>query len=66
MKSIADFPRPRKLTDLRSRFGFSNQLGKFCKELTVIMAPFRPLLSKNAVFQWLPEHEHAFVKRNLA
>lgn len=66
MKAIKDFPRPRKLTDLRSRFGFSNQLGKFSKELTAIMAPFRLLLSKNAVFQWLPEHEHVFVKRILA
>ena len=25
------------------------------------MAPFRPILSKNAVFQWLTEYEHAFV-----
>ena len=26
------------------------------------MPPFRPLLAKNAVFQWLPEHDHAFEK----
>ena len=26
------------------------------------MAPFRPLLTKDAVLQWLPEHEHAFVE----
>ena len=24
------------------------------------MAPFRPLLSQDAVFQWLQEHNHAF------
>ena len=39
-----------------------NQLGNFSKELTEIMVPFRPLLTKDAVFQWLPEHDHAFVE----
>lgn len=56
------FPRPRNLTALRSWFGLVNQLGNFSKELTAIMAPFRPLLSKNAVYQWLPEHDHACVE----
>ena len=62
LKSIREFPRPRNLTDLRSWFGLVNQLGNFSKELTAIMAPFRPLLAKNAVLQWLPEHDHAFVE----
>ena len=39
-----------------------NQLGNFSKELTEIMVPFCPLLTKDAVFQWLPEHDHAFVE----
>ena len=26
------------------------------------MAPFQPLLAKNAVFQWLPEHDPAFME----
>ena len=59
LKSIRDFPRPRNLTDLRSWFDLVNQLGNFFKE---IMAPFRPLLTKDAVFQLLPEHGHAFVE----
>ena len=62
LKSIRDFPRPRNLTDLRSWFGLVNQLGNFSKELTEIMVPFRPLLTQDAVFQWLPEHDHAFVE----
>ena len=62
LKSIRDFPRPGNLTDLRSWFGLVNQLGNFSKELTAIMSPLRPLLSKNAVFQWLPEHDDAFVE----
>ena len=62
LKSMRDFPRPRNLTDLRSWFGLVNQLGKFSKELTEIMVPFRPLLTQDAVFQWLPEHDHAFVE----
>lgn len=53
---------PETITDLRSWFGLVNQLGNFSKELTTIMVPFRPLLSKNAVFQWLPERDHAFVE----
>ena len=62
LKSIREFPRPRNLTDLRSWFGLVNQLGNFSKKLTAIMVPFRFLLAKNAVFQWLPEHGHAFVE----
>ena len=62
LKSIRDFPRPRNLTDLRSWFGLVNQLGKFSKELTEIMVPFRPLLTQDAVFQWLSEHDNAFVE----
>ena len=63
LKSIRDFPRPRNLTDLRSWFGLVNQLGNFSKQLTeIIMVPFRPLLTQDAVFQWLPEHDHAFVE----
>ena len=50
------------LTDIRSLFSFVNQLGNFSKELTEIMAPFRPLLAKDSVLQWLPEHDHAFVE----
>ena len=26
------------------------------------MVPFRPLLTQDSVFQWLPEHDHAFVE----
>ena len=61
-KSIRDFPRPGSLTDLRSWFRLVNHLSNFSKELTAIMAPFRPLLSKNAVFQCLPKHDDAFVE----
>ena len=60
LKSIRDFSHPRNLTDLRSWFGLVNQLGNFSKNLTKIMEPFRPLLKKDSVFQWLPEHEDAF------
>ena len=62
LKSIRGFPRPRNLTDLRSWFGLVNQLGNFSKELTEIMVPFHPLLTQDAVFQWLSEHDYAFVE----
>ena len=60
LKSIRDFPRPRNLTDLSSWFGLVNQLGNFSKDITNILEPFRSLLKKDSVFQWLPEHEQAF------
>jgi len=62
LSSIKDFPRPTNLTNLRSYLGLANQLGSFLPDLTHLLTPLRSLLKKDVVFQWLPDHESAFVR----
>ena len=67
LKAIIDFPRPGNVTALRGFVGLINQLNIFTPEVAMKTNPFRGLLKKGAAFQWLPEHEAAFVdaKRSL-
>ena len=67
LKAIIDFPRPGNVTALRGFVGLINQLNIFTPEVAMKTNPFRGLLKKGAAFQWLPEHEAAFMdaKRSL-
>ena len=59
LKSITDFPRPSDITGIRSWFGLIDKVAfKFSKN--ALMAPFRDLLSKNAVFAWNNSLQEAF------
>lgn len=60
VKSIANFPTPRNVTDLRSFLGLANQLGQFVTDLAHTTQPLRGLLKKNVAFQWLQPQQQAF------
>lgn len=60
-RAIAEFPRPNDKTNLRSFNGLCQQVGLFSNEIAAALAPFAPLLKKQAAFVWLDDHDKAFV-----
>ena len=60
--AIKDFPVPKDITNLKSFMGLANQFASFAPDLKHAMVPMQPLLKKNNVYQWLPEHQMAFDK----
>ena len=61
IKSIRTFPTKTNISEVRSRFGFINQVAySFVK--TTHMAPFRHLLSESKPFEWDQYMETAFQK----
>ena len=62
IKAIQQFPQPKNLTDLRSFLGLANQLGCFCKDLSLHTNQLRGLLSSKNHFNWTPDHTSAFEK----
>lgn len=65
--TVADFPQPRNVKQVRSFLGMCNYYRKFIKDYSNICAPLLNLLKKNIRFQWKPEHTDAFniLKRKL-
>lgn len=59
LESIASFPRPKSIADIRAWFGLVNQVSHYNK-LVNIMAPFKPLLSPKTRFEWTDELDVAF------
>jgi hypothetical protein len=59
-RAIREFPRPADKTDLRSFNGLCQQVGLFSDKIAEALAPFSPLLKKQAAFTWLPDHDEAF------
>lgn len=57
--AIRDFPTPSKITDVRSWFGLVNQVAHY-DQLSIVMEPFKHLLSPKSKFQWTNELEVAF------
>ena len=53
LDAIKDFPSPTSTTNIRSWFGFVNQVSN-------LMAPFKSFLSPRGKFVWSPELEEAF------
>ena len=62
IRALSDFPAPHDVTSLRSFLGLANQLGMFVPDMSHMSDSLRPLLRKNAVFIWDPEHQRAFQK----
>ena len=57
--SIAQFPQPKNISDIRSWHGLVHQVAHYGK-ISEIMAPFRPLLSPKNKFEWTEDLEVAF------
>ena len=64
VQGITEKLRPTSLKELRLFLGAVNQFNKFVPELASICFPFLSILKKYAVWNWLPEHEEAFIKVN--
>ena len=62
VSGIAKFPAPKNITQMRSFFGLCNQIAHFSQDVSQALEPLRPLLKKNVVFRWMPEHDVAFEK----
>ncbi|MGV0982894.1 MAG: reverse transcriptase family protein, partial [Polynucleobacter sp.] len=60
--ALREFPHPKNQTDVRSFCGLANQTCNFSDEISGLLMPLKELLKKNVKFQWLPEHETAFLK----
>ena len=58
--AISKFPTPANCTDLRSFFGFVNQLSANTNTISMLPTPLRPLLSTKNNFQWSVTHHQAF------
>ena len=59
IEAIKNFPSPTCISEVRSWFGLINQV-TYAFAKSDVMAPFRPLLQKNAQFCWTSELEEAF------
>ena len=59
LKAIADFPTPKKTTDIRAWFGLVNHVAHY-NRLIELVAPFRVFLGKNKKFEWTNELDKAF------
>ena len=58
--SLAEFPTPCKLQDLRSFLGLAQQFNRFNPDLAHIRAPLLELQKMGTPWNWLPEHQTAF------
>ena len=61
LKAIAEFPKPKNISGVRSFFGLVEQVS-FAFSKTEVMAPFRHLLSPKTPFKWGTELDEAFEK----
>ena len=59
IRAIAEYPTPTKTMDIRAWFGLVNQVSHY-NQLTELMLPFKPFLSKNKKFEWSSEMNDIF------
>lgn len=55
-------PTPKNKEDVKRFLGFVTYLAKFIPNLSELDAPLRELLKTNALFDWQPAQEEAFLK----
>ena len=60
IKAIADFPKPKNISDMRSFLGLVEQLAGFSSDISAKLLPLRPLLSTKSEFIWTTDHDSAF------
>lgn len=60
LRAIANFPRPKNITELRYFMGMVEQLAGFCNTMAAAKGPLRPLLSSKNEYIWTPDHDRAF------
>ena len=65
LKAIADFPSPKKTTDIRAWFGLVNHVSHY-NRLIELVSPFRIFLGKNKKFEWSDDLEQLFQESKAA
>ena len=60
--AVRAMPTPKNKDDVKRFLGFVTYLAKFIPNLSELDAPLRELLKIDAVFDWQPAQEEAFVK----
>ncbi|RUM46313.1 MAG: hypothetical protein DSY80_02390 [Desulfocapsa sp.] len=60
--AVKDMERPKDIAGVQRLIGVVTYLAKFLPNLSTVCEPLRRLTDKEAVFDWLPHHEEAFVK----
>ena len=66
IQKIIDKIQPQTLKQLRSYLGAVNQFNRFIPDLAKLCYTFRNLLKKETEWEWLKEHEKAFMQVNKA
>lgn len=62
LQGIADFPTPKKVTDVRSFLGLVNQFAKFSSKLAEVSKPLRDLLHNEVEWYWGDSQVESFQK----
>ena len=60
--AVRAMPTPKNKDDVKRILGFVTYLAKFIPNLSELDAPLRELLKIDAVFDWQPAQEEAFIK----
>ncbi|GMF52954.1 unnamed protein product [Phytophthora fragariaefolia] len=60
VKTIVEWPVPRKQKDLRKWLGLANYLHKYSENYDEMARALSNLLKKDAEWRWSAEHQHAF------
>ena len=60
--AIREMPRPTDVQGVQRLIGVVTYLSKFLPQLSTVCEPLRRLTDSQAVFDWLPQHEEAFMK----
>ena len=60
--AVRAMPTPKNKDDVKRFLGFVTYLAKFIPNLSELDAPLRELLKIDAVFDWQPAQEEAFIK----
>ena len=60
IKAIMEMPTPTDTQGVQRLIGVVTYLAKFMPQLSTVCEPLRRLTDKDAVFDWLPQHDTAF------
>lgn len=61
-RAIAEMERPSDVQGVQRLIGVVTYLAKFLPQLSTVSEPLRRLTDKNSEFDWLPQHEEAFLR----
>lgn len=68
IESIVNFPRPRKVREVRRFLGMASWYRRFIQGFSTLVSPITTLLKKSSKWEWSPKAEESFcqIKERLA